>query len=328
MAGTNCTGADKYTNKNGKCCNRCDAGQYMKAECDGTEETKCAECERGFFTATKNYLRTCQHCKICSHTNNYREAKACTAREDTVCECLPGFYCRNDHCEHCHPVTNCLLGEGVKVQATRTNDTICAPCKEGTFSNVTDHSSPCQTHISCEEIGRVLKTSGTSTSDAVCGDFISRCHWMLPAGLWAGFVLTALILFGLVLLGLICWRRKRKSYRAAVSNGPVTLIEMDQAAPDCTLDLPLSKELSCCQESCTANGCHLPLYNQDKNMCSGITQDSMDSVDGFVPITPKASVSFSESKNINGSTNGSAKYCNSSYVRTHSEPQEDEWCGT
>lgn len=242
-----------------------------------------------------------------------------------MCDCLPGFYCSNDHCEHCRPVTNCSLGEGVKDQATRTDDTICAPCEEGTFSNVTDHHSACQTHTRCKEIGRVLKTPGTLTADAVCGDFISRCHWMLPAGLWAGLVLTALIL-----LGLICWRRKRQSYRAAVSTAPVTLIEMGRAATDCPLDLTLpSKELmGYCQESCTTDDCHLPLYNQDEKMVNGISRDSVDSCVPITPLKPSVSVSFNESNHMNGSMNGSARYCNSSYVRTHSEPQEDEWCGT
>lgn len=36
---------------------------------------------------------------------------------------------------------------------------------------------------------------------------------MLPTALWSGLVLTALVLFGL-----ICWKEKRKSYRAGVFN--------------------------------------------------------------------------------------------------------------
>lgn len=321
MAGTNCTDVDKYTGQNGKCCDRCDAGQYVKAECDGTKGTECVECGRDFFTATKNHLKNCHRCKICSSSNNKKEVKACTAKDDTVCECLPGFYCINNHCEHCLPVTTCSLGEGVKVQANGTNDTICAPCEEGTFSNVTDHQSACQKHTRCEEIGREVKTPGTPKADAICGDRIPPCHWMLPAGLWAGLVLTAL-----VLLCLICWRRKRQSYRAATSNGPVILLEMGRAETKCPPDLPLpSKELmGCCQESCTTD-CHLPLYSQEEDIVSGMTQDSVDSV----PITPlKPSVSFSESNHMNGSENGSARCYNSDYVRTYSEPQEDEWCGT
>lgn len=48
---------------------------------------------------------------------------------------------------------------------------------------------------------------------------VAGCHWMLPAGLWAGLVLTALILFGL-----FCWRLKRKSSRSGVCTRDVWLV--------------------------------------------------------------------------------------------------------
>ena len=52
------------------------------------------------------------------------------------------------------------------------------------------------------------------------------------------------------------------------------------------------------------------------------TQDSVDSVDSSRPITPlKVSVSFAESNHTNG-------YRTGNFLRTHSEPQEDEYCGT
>ncbi|XP_044065009.1 tumor necrosis factor receptor superfamily member 5 isoform X2 [Siniperca chuatsi] len=288
MVKMNCT-KDEYS-KDGRCCDRCHAGSYMQAECDGTKKTKCAECERGHYTATKNNLLRCRVCKDCSSSNKQRKLKDCTTQEDTVCECVTGFYCNNDGCDHCLQVAQCHLGEGVTVKATRTNNTVCAPCENGTYSNVTDSNSACQTHTRCEVFGRVLKTPGTQTTDAICGDFKSHCHWILPAGLWSGLVLTALVLFGL-----ICWRAKRKSDKAEL-NGY-------------------------CQESCTVDGCNLPLFKPDDNAAS-FTQDSMDSC---LPITPlKASVSFAESSHINGS----AGYCTGNFLRTYSEPQEDEWCGT
>ncbi|XP_041797995.1 tumor necrosis factor receptor superfamily member 5 isoform X2 [Chelmon rostratus] len=317
MAKMNCTNEDKYTSKDGRCCDRCRAGWYMKAECAGTKATECAECGHGLYTATKNHLSNCHVCKDCSSSNNQRKVKDCTAQEDAVCECLTGFYCSNEHCDHCRPVTHCKLGEGVKVRATRTSDTVCAPCEKGTYSNVTDFHSPCLTHTRCDDIGRWLKTSGTKETDAICGNFKSHCHWILPAGLWSGLVLTALVLFGL-----IWWREKRKSSKAATL--PVTLVEMVPAAPDSPLDLPLpsTERNGYCQESCTVNGCDLTLFTPDDNVVSDRTHDSMDSC---LPITPlKPPVSFSESSH----KNGSAGYCTSNFLRTYSEPQEDEWCGT
>ncbi|KAM9353496.1 tumor necrosis factor receptor superfamily member 5 [Symphorus nematophorus] len=315
----NCPSEDKYTSKDKRCCNRCPAGKHVTADCDGTKETECTECGRGFYTATKNHLNKCQPCRNCSSNNNQKKVKDCTPQEDTVCECVTGFFCSNAVCDHCQRVTQCPEGKGVKVQATRTNDTICAPCEDGTFSNVTDFTSACQRHTRCDDLGRLLKTAGTGTTDAICGDIKPNCHWILPASLWSGLVLTALVLFGLV-----CWREKRKSYRTACSTVPVRLIEMAPAPPHIPLDLPLpsTKLNGYCQESCAVNGCNLPLFNPDDNVISSCTEDSMDSCS---PITPlKVSVSFAESNH----GNGSAGYGHSNFLRTHSEPQEDEWCGT
>ncbi|XP_037640149.1 tumor necrosis factor receptor superfamily member 5 [Sebastes umbrosus] len=331
----NCPNEDKDPANNGRCCDYCAAGQYLKAHCDNTKATECAECGRGFYTATKNYMTKCQICRNCNSSNKQKKVKDCTAQEDTVCECVNGYYCSNDDCDHCVRVTYCPVGKGVKVQATRTNDIICAPCEDGTYSNVTDFHSPCQTQTRCKDLGRELKTPGTSTTDTICGNFKSHCTWILPAGLWSGLVLTALVL----LFGLICWRAKRKSYKAvkkettsflqppfkSTGAGPVTLVEMVPVAPVTRLDLPLLfTELNGhCQESCTVECCKLSLFNPaDDNV---VTQDSVDSVDSSHPITPlKVSVSFAESNHITGS----AGYGTANFRRTYSEPQEDEWCGT
>ncbi|XP_073340959.1 tumor necrosis factor receptor superfamily member 5 [Pagrus major] len=317
MDGKNCSTPAKY-NRHGKCCDQCKPGTYLKAGCDGSKATECAKCEIGQFTATMNQLPNCHFCRVCSSSNNQRNVTECKPHEDAVCECVTGYYCSNAVCDHCKPAKPCSEGSGVEVPAIRTNNTICAPCKEGTYSNVTDFLSSCQPHTRCEDFGKVQKTGGTAKTDAICGDFITRCNWILPAGLWSGLVLTAVVLFIL-----ICWREKRKSYRTAIPIVPVTLIEMVPAAPDSPLDLPLpTTELkSYCQESCTVDGCDLPLFKQDDNVVSDSPQDSVDS---YSPITPlKVSVSFTEPNH----RNGNAVHCNS-FFRTHSEPQEDEWCGT
>ncbi|XP_034409741.1 tumor necrosis factor receptor superfamily member 5 [Cyclopterus lumpus] len=333
----NCTSEDKYTQKDGRCCDRCAAGQYMRAECDDTHTTKCATCVLGSYTATKNHMLKCHVCKDCSSINNQKKVKDCTAKENTVCRCMEGFYCSNDPCDHCWALTHCLLGEGVKVQAAHTNDTICAPCQEGTYSNVTDFHSACQTHTRCEDIGRVLKTPGTPKTDAICGNFKSHCSWILPTCLWSGLLLTALILFGV-----ICWRAKRKSYKAeknetrtflqhpfkstgADSCVAVSRVEMVAAAPITQLEksLPITEMNGHYQDCCPLEGCKIPLFIPDDSVVSCDTQEQH--VDGSLPKTPlKASVSFTDSNHINGN----AGYCTGNFLRTYSEPQEDEWCGT
>ncbi|XP_039973541.1 tumor necrosis factor receptor superfamily member 5 [Xiphias gladius] len=309
-----CQSEDMYS-ENGLCCDRCPAGTYMQAHCDGTKATKCGKCGHGFYTATNNHLNKCQVCSECSSHNNQRRVKDCTPTENTVCECITGYYCSNDQCDHCQRVSQCPPGKGVKVLATRTNDTICAPCEEGTYSNVKDFLSQCKTHTSCEDLGRALKTPGTEQMDTICGDLLPRCSWILPACLWSGLVLTALVLFAVV----ICRRAKRRSYSAASSGVPVTLVEMVPAALATSMDLPItSTELNGhCQESCTVENCKLPIFNPDDNLVIRSMNSS--------PITRlKASVSFAESTH----NNGRAGHCTSNFLRSYSEPQEDEWCGT
>ncbi|XP_026226404.1 tumor necrosis factor receptor superfamily member 14 [Anabas testudineus] len=304
----------KYST-NGKCCDQCPAGQYVKDVCNATKSTVCATCKEGHFTATTNGLTTCHICRVCSFDNKQVNSQNCTTTADTVCECIPGYYCSNKNCDHCLKVTECPVGEGVKTPATRTSDTVCVECGNGTYSNVTDSISGCKPHIRCEDFGRELKTQGTHKADAICGNFIhNNCPWILPAGLWAGLVVTALILFAIV----IYWRAKCRSYRSRSPSVPVTLVDMASAVKPLDLPLPDTKLNGHCQESCAMEDFKIPLFSQDENLVNC-------SMDSSLPITPlKVSVSFAEPDYIN---NGGG-YCSSNFLRTHSEPQEDEWCGT
>lgn len=295
-----------------RCCQRCNAGEYMKTECDGTKETECAKCECGFYTDSPNHVDKCHPCKQCLPSHKKQTLNQCTTKANTVCKCVSGYYCNNAECEHCLPVTRCQVGEGVKTPGNGTTNVICAPCGKGTFSNVTDYESPCKPHTRCEDYGGVLKIPGDNKSDAVCGNFKSDCHWMLPAGLWAGLVLTAIV----IALIFILWRKKCKTYRAARSSicvTPVAVVPIPDVMP--------REQPSYCQETCIMSDCKLPIFNEDDPLVISCTEDTLNTSH---PITPlKASVSFVESSN----TNGNAGYCNN-FFRSQSEPQEDEYCGT
>ncbi|RVE62749.1 hypothetical protein OJAV_G00161250 [Oryzias javanicus] len=303
-----CSTEDLYNN-NGICCDRCSAGYYVQTECSKNQTTKCAVCHHGTYTATKNHLSRCHVCKTCSSQNHLKQESCCTAERDTVCVCERGYYCSTPVCDHCQPVTPCSKGSGVKVSATRTNDTICQTCEKGTYSNVTDFDSPCKVHTRCEDIGRELRTPGTKETDAVCGGLKSRClcapeySWMLPAGLWSGLVLTLL-----VVAALLFW--KRKSFRAAVSRRvPAANLKSGPSPPVTPPKLP-----SHCQETCPIIDCKIAFLNQDDPTLISNVEDK----DSTLPITSLQS----------DCTHISTVYCPSSFLRSHSEPQEDEWCGT
>ncbi|XP_047454258.1 tumor necrosis factor receptor superfamily member 5 [Mugil cephalus] len=311
MAEMNCT-SNQYL-KNGRCCDRCPAGTYLKTDCNGNRGTECATCQPGTYIDTINYLSNCHTCRPCHSSNNLVTVKNCTATQNTVCKCETGFYCVNEECEHCFPVSGCPPGSGVKSQATRTTNTVCTECGNGTFSNVTDFHSPCTAHTRCDLYGRHVKTEGTSMTDTICGNFKFNCHWMLPAGLWSGLVFTLLIVFVVLLL----WRVKRKSYKAVSSSIPVNLVEMVPAPPVCP-----SEQSSHCQETCTINDLKLTLFDQDD---TPVISDINHSLISRLPKPLlKASVSFVESSHINGNSG----YCTGNFIRSHSEPQEDEWWGT
>ncbi|XP_072317610.1 tumor necrosis factor receptor superfamily member 3 [Eucyclogobius newberryi] len=240
MPEKNCT-EESYPGRDGLCCRQCQAGSYKEKDCDRTtRETRCSPCERDHFTATRNHMRKCLVCKSCNINHKQKTLRACTAREDTVCQCVDGYYCSDSGCEHCRQVTLCPAGHGVTTQASRTNDIVCSPCEGGTFSGVSDHASPCRPHTRCED-GRELKSPGNATTDAVCGAVKISCPWALPAGLWVGLVLTSALVFA---LALFCWRSKRRSlYRPVNLRLPQAPVAVAPAADELTLPLP-SKDLN------------------------------------------------------------------------------------
>ncbi|KAM9724045.1 tumor necrosis factor receptor superfamily member 5 isoform 2-T2 [Menidia menidia] len=302
-----CEDKNKYKGSDGTCCERCPAGKYVKAKCNATQATQCEECPRGYFTATTNHLNECKRCKDCISRNQLKKVQDCTSVTDTVCECSEGYFCSSDECEHCQSATFCKPGFGVKQKAVHTNDTICAKCEEGTYSNVTDFSSACVAHTRCEDFGGVVATPGTSTADAICRPI--KCSWMLPAGLWSGLVLSILIVAVFIL-----WRAKRRSHRCTI---PVTL--KDDAPP---LPVTPPEPSSHCQESGNGDECKLPLFITDDAL---IILSMKDRLDHNPPITERtASVSFTESSLIKDSTGHNT----GNFVRLCSEPQEDEWSGT
>lgn len=322
MAKKSCS-EEQYSSKSGKCCRRCVAGTYKQKDCDETAETQCSECGRGFFMATRNHMDNCRECKKCNSNHKQTVMQECTAREDTICACVSGFYCSEVGCEHCRPVSHCPEGQGVKTLASRTNDTVCSPCETGTFSNVSDHLSHCQSHTRCEDFGKELRTPGTATTDAVCGDFKTSCGWMLPAGLWVGLVLTSLTLLVLVL----CCRRIRRCRLQRTENLSRAEAPVDEVpAEEVQLKLPLpSKELNELYQVeiyRPSYSCELPAFETDGVK---ISCDAQHDDDNNSPITPvKASVSFTETQLLNSSSEQSTGH----FHRTISEPQEDEWCGT
>ncbi|XP_052350818.1 tumor necrosis factor receptor superfamily member 5-like [Oncorhynchus keta] len=299
-----------------RCCERCRKGQYVRTDCGKSTKTECETCQHEYYTAELNFLKQCLPCRVCYSSSNQKVLRECEASSDRQCVCKTGFYCTDDGCEHCLPVTLCPLGLGVVNQANPQNDTVCAPCQPGTYNSVNDAITHCQSHTRCGDLGREVKSAGTETTDAVCGAFISRCHWILPTSLWAGLVVTSLI----IILICIYWRAKRQSYMPANSSGPGIPVE---PAPPSFAPAELKFPTECNSHWSLDQKATEPLFiNTAVIQVNGYTSDCEVEADGAT-ITMTTSEQFSQSDHNNGMRGNDIRP--SRYL---SEPQEDEWPGT
>ncbi|XP_067094498.1 tumor necrosis factor receptor superfamily member 5 isoform X2 [Osmerus mordax] len=310
-----------------RCCDRCPKGQHVVTDCTPSKPTTCKICQLNQYIPDWNFSHQCFSCRnLCSSNNHMKTTTECHPEQDRQCECVSGYYFIDKDKEHCTPVTKCNPGSGVKVHATTLNDTVCAPCPLGTFSPKKD-LFPCRPHTNCEKQGRELKSEGTYTSDAVCGPVIPRCSWMLPAGLWAGVVVTSIFI---ILFCVIYWKMKRQSYhkvsspcRLAVE--PVVITEPPYPCPE------LGKH---CQETCDGEKRLKPVFvNSGETVNSHLLLPSGNSlvlnayhqhcnVENDGPSrTPLMDQSGQSVNDVNG-------HSTISLVRMTSEPQEDEWGGT
>lgn len=285
MTGLECKTEEYLHDASGvkRCCERCRKGQYVRTDCG----------------------------------NNQRVLRECEASSDRQCVCKTGFYCTDNGCEHCRPVKLCPLGSGVVNQATPQNDTVCAPCQPGTYNSVNDAITHCQSHTRCGDLGREVKSAGTETTDAVCGAFISRCHWILPTSLWVGLVVTSLLI---IILICIYWRAKHQSYMPANSSGPGIPVE---PAPPSFAPAELKFPTECNSHWSLDQKATEPLFiNTAVIQVNGYTSDCEVEADSAT-ITMTTSELFSQSDHSNGMRGNDIRP--SRYL---SEPQEDEWPGT
>ncbi|XP_030043258.1 tumor necrosis factor receptor superfamily member 5 [Microcaecilia unicolor] len=196
---------------NGRCCLMCPAGSHKLKDCTDSANTQCETCENGTYMEHENSFSKCQPCSHCQGFH-FSEASHCNQTHDALCQCSQGFYCSlrsRGTCELCNHLSSCGVGFGVLKRATSWVDTVCQICQTGTFSNVSDTSSPCLNHTKCP----VLKFHGTNTTDSVCATpsaTLSASSWFLLLTLSVPLVIIS---FTLIIL---LWRyrcRNRSTMR-------------------------------------------------------------------------------------------------------------------
>ncbi|KAF1669200.1 TNR5 factor, partial [Pygoscelis papua] len=162
---------DKQYEHKGRCCNRCQPGEKLVSECNGTEDSVCTRCESGHYQQSWTKERHCAPHDICEDNAGLIVKTQGNATHNTVCQCRDGMHCSDISCQTCVENQPCQHGFGfVAAKAVARMSSPCEPCAEGTFSNVSSKTEPCHPWTSCEEKGLVVKAKGTNTSDVICAE--------------------------------------------------------------------------------------------------------------------------------------------------------------
>ncbi|NXE76332.1 TNR14 factor, partial [Cochlearius cochlearius] len=183
-----------------ECCPMCAAGLRVFKHCTADSSTTCVPCVEDTYTDHPNGLEHCRKCKLCDKGANLVPEVACTYTKNTVCGCLPGYFCSHlgtEDCELCQAYTVCFPGTIVKERGTKTTDNVCEACPPGTFSttSMSYNCTPLPRHN-----GPVQGEDGnTSSYSSVTATVISVV-----------VIVTIVAAAGLVLF--IWQRRKRKNY--------------------------------------------------------------------------------------------------------------------
>ncbi|XP_068272414.1 tumor necrosis factor receptor superfamily member 5 isoform X2 [Nyctibius grandis] len=160
---------DKQYEHKGRCCNRCQPGEKLVSECNGTEHSVCARCESGHYQRGWTKEKHCAPHDICEDNAGLIVKTPGNATHNTVCQCRAGTHCSDASCQTCVENQPCQRGFGfVAAKAMAQMSSPCEPCAEGTFSNVSSKTEPCHPWTSCEDKGLVVKAKGTNTSDVIC----------------------------------------------------------------------------------------------------------------------------------------------------------------
>ncbi|XP_058031985.1 tumor necrosis factor receptor superfamily member 5 isoform X2 [Ahaetulla prasina] len=237
---------------NGRCCSRCPPGHKVAAACSGESSTICSPCEEHHFQASWTKEPHCTPHHICNLKAGLIVYRNGSKERDIVCRCREGTHCSSNECETCRPHTSCGKGEGVQQDGNHVNDTLCAPCSLGHFSNVSSSTAWCQPWSRCQE-GQVQKTNGTQATDVVCEPApvtreARKSHLLVLLPI-AAFLLGAL---------LFLWHRRGKCPRKRHHDLPPEPTENEEDCPAFPTQETLLGEQAGMQEK----DCHLAQQEQ------------------------------------------------------------------
>ncbi|XP_073326879.1 tumor necrosis factor receptor superfamily member 5-like [Pagrus major] len=172
---TLCCRPKEYTTRDGQCCPKCHEGTVVRKDCTLQSGTGCSPCDNGTYMNLPNGLSKCFLCTSCDRGHGLFAQKNCTAKRDTHCGVLSGYFCTSwaddAGCSLAEKHTRCDPGQRIKEPGTSRTDTACEPCKPGYFSK---DGVNCTAWTNCPDTQ--VKLEGSTSSDVVCGS-ASRNHY-------------------------------------------------------------------------------------------------------------------------------------------------------
>ncbi|XP_073703747.1 tumor necrosis factor receptor superfamily member 16 [Garra rufa] len=160
-----CT-SEQFT-KTGECCSMCAAGTGLASSC-GQEDTKCQPCQNGVSFSDSESLSACRLCARCPA--GIPELARCTPTQDTQCDCGERFFLWRDSNSTnglCAACTMCGHGAGVAQACGPLGNTVCEPCKLGTYSKEKSYRKPCVPCSRCRDDEVEIRPCQPD-SDTVC----------------------------------------------------------------------------------------------------------------------------------------------------------------
>lgn len=212
-----CCDEDTHYWKQDKCCKKCGPGKRMLKD-DNCDDPRCQDCLDGEYQSGFTSDTKCERQPSCDPNLHFQPQMNPSKTSLSKCQCEAGYYCtQEDDCDTCRKRTVCKAGERVLIEGSQFGDTVCEPCKNGTFST---HESAvtCKEWTICEH-GFDKNAPGSSTSDRICVDD-RRAH---RGAVVVGVVALLLILIGIAATlyftkGNKCWKELHKHFNKGRSH--------------------------------------------------------------------------------------------------------------
>ncbi|XP_052034296.1 tumor necrosis factor receptor superfamily member 14 isoform X4 [Apodemus sylvaticus] len=203
--------------------------------------TSAAPCATQTYTAHANGLSKCLPCGVCDPDMGLLTWQECSRWKDTVCRCIPGYFCETQDGEHCSstcsPHNACAPGQRVQKRGTYSQDTVCAECLTGTFS-LGGTQEECLPWTKCGAFQQEV-TRGTSSTDTTCS-------------FWVFYSVIFLVLMAIVGIGVFLFLKRRLRHTSPVAT---ELEPFQQEQQENTIRFPVTEVGLAVTEEETASNC-------------------------------------------------------------------------